>query len=281
VSILTDSMPLTTFESFGTLDQDPFVAGHFVCTNNYVTIRDQGRSDWLMTYTLEGEGYFMVDDCYFPVRAGDVAIVKAGVPHHYGKAEGKNWSFLWVHFPPDPQVSRLWSFPEQRPGFYLTTTQHHALQERITGALNRIIMDIRLQRPFWDLLCQSALHELMWLLSRQAALHIDPRVEEVLQFLSEHMREPLKIIDIARRVGLSDSRLAHLFKDTTGHSIIETLNRMRLREAATLLVHTIRSAAEIADDVGFIHYNHFLKQFKKQYGISPGAYRKQNSTGKQ
>ena len=66
---------------------------------------------------------------------------------------------------------------------------------------------------------------------------MDPRIEEVLHLLSQHMREPLRIDAIARTVGLSASRLSHLFKQETGSSIVDTLNRMRIRQAALLIEH--------------------------------------------
>jgi AraC family transcriptional regulator of arabinose operon len=47
-----------------------------------------------------------------------------------------------------------------------------------------------------------------------------------------------------------------------GHSIVETLIQMRLRQAALLLQHSNRNATEIAQDVGFQNYNHFANHLK-------------------
>jgi AraC family transcriptional regulator, arabinose operon regulatory protein len=102
---------------------------------------------------------------------------------------------------------------------------------------------------------------------------MDSRVEQVLHMLSQKMKDAIRIDDLAKTVSLSPSRLSHLFKQETGESILETLNRMRLRQAALLLEHTDRTATEAALDVGFQNYNHFAQLFRKQFGISPRFYK--------
>ncbi|MFD0716526.1 helix-turn-helix domain-containing protein [Paenibacillus sp. GCM10027626] len=263
----------STFGAYGTLDRDLFVAGHFHCAENYSTVRQNGRKDWLLTFTLSGEGYFQIGGSRYSAKAGDVILLKDGTPHHYGTTQGEHWQFRWVHFAPDPQMQHLCRFPEQERGFYKLSIEAAAVQERISAALERLMLDTRQQRPYWNMLCASAIHEVLWLLNQHAARRFDPRVEEVLALLSADMKRTLRIADIARTVNLSESRLSHLFKLETGQSVVAALNQIRLREAATLLLHTYRSAAEIADDVGFPNYNHFLNQFKKRYGTSPSQYR--------
>ena len=60
----------------------------------------------------------------------------------------------------------------------------------------------------------------------------------------------------------------------TGMSIIEALNDMRIRQAALLLEHTNRNSSEVANDVGYHNYNHFMNQFRKRFGVGPSAYAK-------
>ncbi|UVI31953.1 helix-turn-helix domain-containing protein [Paenibacillus spongiae] len=265
---------------YGTLGIDTYVAGHFNQADTYFTLRPEGRTDWLITYTLSGEGYFKLGRSTYRTQAGDVALLKPGTPHHYGTSPGHKWNFIWTHFTPSPQDMPMWQFPEQQPGFYHTSIENAHSRERIAGALSRIIMDVRQRRPYWKMLCAGAIQELLLLLTQTASRNIDPRVEDALDLLTKRMKEQVRVEDIAKEVGISESRLSHLFKSETGQSVIDALNRMRLREAAALLLHTHRSAAEISEDVGFGNYNHFLNQFKKRYGASPSAYRKYNFTAR-
>jgi AraC family transcriptional regulator of arabinose operon len=54
---------------------------------------------------------------------------------------------------------------------------------------------------------------------------------------------------------------------------MNTLNQLRLREAARYLVFTSRLVGDIARDVGFADPFFFTRQFTAFFGVSPSAYR--------
>jgi AraC family transcriptional regulator of arabinose operon len=129
-------------------------------------------------------------------------------------------------------------------------------------------------------LAYLALEEIMVLLAHQSGREqghaaLDPRVEEVRRLLLLNMQDQHTIPLLAERVRLSPSRLAHLFKEQTGHSIMEMLVQIRLRHGARQLEYTSRPIAEVAEDVGFQSPFYFTKQFTAAYGMSPSAYRKE------
>ena len=63
-------------------------------------------------------------------------------------------------------------------------------------------------------------------------------------------------------------------KQQTGTSPHAFVNSIRLQQGALLLKQTADSVLSVALSVGFQSETHFGKAFKKQYGISPGQYRK-------
>jgi AraC family transcriptional regulator of arabinose operon len=100
----------------------------------------------------------------------------------------------------------------------------------------------------------------------------------VLKYLNTHYREAVTIQELAHQVSLSPSRLAHLFKQEVGRSIIETLIAIRLQQAARLLEYTSLHINEIAREVGFQSASYLSRQFAAYYGHSPQAYRQQRAT---
>ncbi|MBB6672513.1 helix-turn-helix domain-containing protein [Cohnella nanjingensis] len=253
------------------------IADHFQESDAYEVSRPEGMADWIMIYTLSGEGFIeTAEGGERRLRAGDIAVVKGGHPHRYGTPKGQIWHFLWAHFVPGEQAYRWSGLPEASPGLVLHSVAYAQLRKRILRAFRRVLQDSRQSSVYANLLSMNALQEILLLLEQQhAQAPIDARVAEALDHLSARMKEPLQVGELARVVGLSASRLSHLFKEQTGASIIDTLNRMRLRQAALLLVHTSRSAEDAAGDVGFNHYNHFAALFKAEYGMSPSAFRKE------
>ena len=104
---------------------------------------------------------------------------------------------------------------------------------------------------------------------------LDPRVQTVLQNLSQNLGVPLSVGKLADEVSLSASRLATLFKEQIGDSRWSTLLKMRLQQSSRLMEFTDRSIGEIALSVGFQSPFKFSRQFKEYYSISPSDYRKQ------
>lgn len=226
--------------------------------------------DRLLTFTLEGEGYFRVGGEEYRCRAGDVAVLRGEAPHEYGTVKGERWHFLWAHFPSWLPEAKLIEMDD----IHVASIDSAQRRERIERAFQRMLEDARLGLGRWEALCETALRELLLLAAEGQSRDMDARVEHVLLLLSSRMTETLRMEELAREVGLSVSRLSHLFKETTGESVLEALNRMRIKQAAQLLEYTGRTATEAAHDVGFHNYNHFASLFRKRMGISPSAYRR-------
>ncbi|QHT62143.1 helix-turn-helix domain-containing protein [Paenibacillus lycopersici] len=249
------------------------IVGHFNEDDVYFTKRPYGMSDWLITYTLDGSGYFLIDGEERFCQAGDVTVMQPGVPHQYGTRQGGHWHFVWAHF--TSRISETNLLPVQK--LLIHAVDNASARRRIGRAFKRLASDAFERGTYWSELCENTLREVILLLAQRHSRPLDPRIEEVRHLLSSRMREPVLIEELAREVGLSPSRLSHLYKESTGMSIIDSLNDMRIRQAAVLLEHAGRSATEVAADVGFENYNHFANQFRKRFGVNPRQYKRRGA----
>jgi transcriptional regulator GlxA family with amidase domain len=101
----------------------------------------------------------------------------------------------------------------------------------------------------------------------------DFRIQNVLQAIRSD--PSVRISDLARRVNLSPSRLAHLFKAQVGLSLNFHLANERLGRAAELLRETEMRVKEITYSVGYSQEPSFNRAFKKKFDCSPVNYRRQ------
>lgn len=102
----------------------------------------------------------------------------------------------------------------------------------------------------------------------------DMRIQKAIQYLSQNYARDISILDIAAAVNLHEVQFRRLFRTYTGISPHTCLQRVRLQHAAEMLVNSFASLATIIRESGFHSESYFCLVFRKTYGISPQAYRK-------
>lgn len=98
--------------------------------------------------------------------------------------------------------------------------------------------------------------------------------QKIIPYIRENLTASFSVTDIAAHVALNPQYTMRLFKKTTGMSILEYVTRERMEQAKNLLENTKYNNDIIAEKVGYVSANYFIKQFKKAYGITPREYRK-------
>ena len=104
----------------------------------------------------------------------------------------------------------------------------------------------------------------------------DGSMRQVLFYILRHFREPITMELVAGQAHLSTSYFCKAFKRTTGQCFTDYLTDMRVRFAARLLQSTNIAVTDVCYQSGFNSFSSFSRTFKKQYGITPSAFRQQN-----
>ena len=99
------------------------------------------------------------------------------------------------------------------------------------------------------------------------------RLGKVISYMEHHTDRSVRIDELTRISGSSESTLLRDFKRITRCSPVEYHLRIRIRRASGLLRSTDQSVTSIAFDTGFGDSNYFSRQFKRIMGVSPRAHR--------
>ncbi len=99
-------------------------------------------------------------------------------------------------------------------------------------------------------------------------------LESVLQWMQMNACQELTLEDIAAQAKMSTRTLSRRFREQTGTTPLQWLNRYRLRQAQSLLETTDSSIEQIASHVGFGSSTTFRDSFKQLVGTSPQSYRR-------
>ncbi|MDE5881471.1 MAG: AraC family transcriptional regulator [Muribaculaceae bacterium] len=99
------------------------------------------------------------------------------------------------------------------------------------------------------------------------------RIAKVCNYIETNYQEPIKLLDVANLVNMSESAFSHFFKKKTGCSFIDYLNSVRIGKASQMLIDTSHSINEICYSCGFNNLSNFIRIFKKIKGPTPSEYR--------
>lgn len=104
------------------------------------------------------------------------------------------------------------------------------------------------------------------------------RIQDAIDYVEEHLQEELNITDIASTAHFSPFHFQRLFQAISGFSVQEYIRKRRLSEAALALKQTSDNVLDIAVAYQYQSQEALTRAFEKQFGITPGRYRKENQS---
>lgn len=103
----------------------------------------------------------------------------------------------------------------------------------------------------------------------------EPIAGLIMDILHTRFSQDLSLAYLAQLLNMSPAYLSVFIKEKTGANFSDHLNEIRIRKAKELLVVSELSIQDISMQVGYANITSFNRMFKKQVGLSPGEYRKQ------
>lgn len=249
------------------------------CDHNepsYAVWRSRGTQDYLLLFTQSGTGRVGYSGGEVRCAPGQLVLIRPGVRHDYGTARGAtHWGLVWAHFQPRSHWLRWLGWPEPAPGILSLASLPSETVELVGAALTKMDRLAQSALPQREAFAINALEEaLLWCTTALGGEERgDPRIVRAMAYLTENLTRPLSLGEIAASVGLSVSRLSHLFREQVGLTPMQFLENERIGRARQLLRLTARPIAVIAAEVGFESAIHFSLRFKKAVGVSPRDFR--------
>lgn len=105
---------------------------------------------------------------------------------------------------------------------------------------------------------------------------LSPLSQRALETIAERFREPIGLGELSQALGYTPAYLTSTLRRETGRTVLQWIIHHRLEEAKRLMSETDWSGQQIAQDVGYTNYSHFLRQFRQAHGVPPSAWRSPN-----
>ncbi len=107
----------------------------------------------------------------------------------------------------------------------------------------------------------------------------DSRIQQAATFISQHSADPrLGVVMVAEQVGISRRQLERDFRKLKGCTVREYIEETRMLLAARILLDQPQTKVlTIADSIGISDPNSFFRKFRKRFGLTPAAYRREHA----
>jgi AraC-like DNA-binding protein/ligand-binding sensor protein len=105
-----------------------------------------------------------------------------------------------------------------------------------------------------------------------------PAIARAKQYINAHLDERISLDEVAAHVCVSPFYFCKIFKQATGMTLTEYINRRRVEWAKRKLLNPHARVTEVAFDVGYQSLSQFNRSFLRYAGESPTKFREQAHT---
>ncbi|MDG1334320.1 MAG: AraC family transcriptional regulator [Crocinitomicaceae bacterium] len=243
-----------------------------------------------ISFIVSGEGELLVGDRIRRYKPGDAFVIGSYLPHLFKSDNSfEIESEMVTVFFARTDLDRLLDFEElaQLENLLNEMDLGSALdsnQEEVGSLINQIEMASSLNRlslffSLLELISESKRSVLSSNLPRKLLSENEGmRMQAVMNFTLDSLSEQIKLDEVAELANMSTNAFCRYFKQRTNKSYFQFLIEIRIEQACTLLTNQVDlSISEVAELSGFQNLSNFNRRFKKEKGVPPSQFRRENA----
>ena len=243
-----------------------------------------------------GRGRHVVDGMDHEAEPGVVFVLPPGSVHDMrDMANADGWSILFEADGVDASVSLgLTPIDDLPHGFMFDLFRQPVLQMtrpirfgptklRSFGArIEQLKDELASRAPGYEHAARATLQLLLVDLTRRAPWLQTPvdtsktspdLISRAFADIDRHFREPSALAQAASRLGYSRGHLTTRLRELTGRTYGDWVIERRMIESRRLLSATDFSIAEVAQAVGYVEVESFIRRFRARHGLTPASWR--------
>ncbi|TNJ61013.1 AraC family transcriptional regulator [Paenibacillus hemerocallicola] len=225
------------------------------------------QNEYVLSLTTHGSTNYYISDNHYSISKGDILFFPKVLPRKKILGESDQWRHIIVRFNVqfggDADQAALESL---NPVFKnIDQTRSGLLFQELLQAW------VGKQTGYW-IRCRSRIMDILHLLIIDSLEHKTSHlkmVELLLGLMHANEQNFFSIAELSREIGISPSYLCLIFKKTTGMTVIQYQNRIKIGKASDLLRSGEYNITAVAERLGFKDIYYFSRLFKKMMGTPP------------
>jgi AraC-like DNA-binding protein len=104
--------------------------------------------------------------------------------------------------------------------------------------------------------------------------HSIDRTNRAVDYIFAHYARELPLEEVAEYLGMKPTYFSRVFKQATGRTFIEFVNRLRISKSCELLADGDKAVTDVCFESGFNNISNFNRRFQQLKGMTPSHYRR-------
>ena len=104
--------------------------------------------------------------------------------------------------------------------------------------------------------------------------HSIDRTNRAVDYIFAHYARELPLEEVAQYLGMKPTYFSRVFKQATGRTFIEFVNRLRISKSCELLADGDKAVTDVCFESGFNNISNFNRRFQQLKGMTPSHYRR-------
>lgn len=237
-----------------------------------------------LTFLSTGRSACFLSDKFLEFGAGDLFILGANIPHYWHHPRvSSGLSIQWEL----PESHGAWECNELKPLRIIAERATHGLclsGEPVDHAMVKLQRMTRTHGLERFGLFLELMHEVMYANQETTLASVQPlkfdgtnpheeAVHRAISYIHASYREAIGLPEVLSVSGMSRTNFTRHFIMKTGCCFTTFLNRVRLQAVCRELVSSTTPISSVALEHGFTQLAFFNRLFKREFGVTPTAYR--------
>ena len=247
-----------------------------------------------IVYIISGECNHVIDDKSYPVSGGSLLFINYGQTHAF--RVDSSMEYIDILLKPEAVSEKIINTNNAFEILSLTAFEDFRTADvscpfvsfdgedrrRVEHIINEMYYEQSKNHSGRDTVLKGYLSVLLAYIFRRM-LPVDGEhdniMEDIIKYIESNLDKKLTLEHLATKCFYSPKYFSKAFKECSGITVTEYIQKKRIDEGCRLLAQTNLPIEDICSAVGYADDVRFYKYFKKYCGITPREYRKKMKNG--
>lgn len=264
--------------------------GEMSCMSGFTVPRHE---QWCheISYVISGEGVFTTDDYTALLVAGDIHFCPCKSHHSITVSGNTDLRYGYIGFSfddaviNDAEIARLREYYNSLKQY--KATDNHNIQKTFFLCLDELYGKSIFSNTMINTYIIQLLVSIFRAFEAQPYTEYFPKLELsgskrpvylATRYIDQHIFEDLSVNEVAEGIGYNFSYLSNIFKMSTNLTVSQYISKMKIQKSIELMQNGKFSLAQVAERLNFASLQSFNRAFKRNMGVPPATFIKENFT---